>query len=89
MRNKTYLVTNPCLLPVAFAQRITSQQLTALMQYFNLPCTSSRFAYAPYSRKLQQQLKANPEYCKRSLRIWKDIEGRVARYIANDLAKAA
>ena len=64
MRNKTYLVTNPCLLPVAFAQRITAHQLAVLQQHFNLPCPYSTFAVQPYSRKLQQQLKANPNYTK-------------------------
>ncbi len=61
--NKTFLVTNPYLLPVRFAQRLTASQL-AFLQALDYANPFSRFNYQIYSRKLQQQLKSNPEYTK-------------------------
>jgi hypothetical protein len=66
----SYLVTNVDLLPVAFAQRITARQLAYLLQNWNLPCKYSSFAYVPYSSAQQRQLHANPQFSKRSLRIF-------------------
>lgn len=70
-KSTTFLVTHPCILPVAFAQRITKAQLTRVMQDYQVTNDWSYFTYAPYSQQLQRQLKASPNYCKRDLRIWK------------------
>ena len=69
-RTQQYLVTSIDLLPVAFAQRITARQLAYLLNKYNLPCKYCSFAYVPYSSAMQRQLHANPQFSKRSLRIF-------------------
>ncbi len=61
-----YLVTNPCLFPISFAQRITAQDLEIIRAYSSTiqPLEDTQFSYAPYSQKLQKQLRQSKEYRK-------------------------
>ena len=63
-RSTTFLVTNPYLFPISFAQRITAEDLATIRAYSSSiqPLEDTEFAYAPYSRKLQRQLRADPDY---------------------------
>ena len=68
--SNTYLVTNPCLLPVAFAQRITAAQLKYIKEELIVDLEHSQFAVVPYSQAAQRKLRQDPDYSKRSLKVW-------------------
>ena len=63
-RNKTFLITNACLLPVSYAQRITAAQLayikTHVISEDYMPYTS--FTVVPYSQAQQRKMKLSPDY---------------------------
>ena len=64
IRSRHYLVTNPYLFPISFAQRITAEDLEMIRAYSSpiCPLEDTHFAYAPYSQKLQRQLRSDREY---------------------------
>lgn len=55
-----YVVTEPGLTYLCFAQKLTAQNYALAQQVFG----SDSFSAVPYCRKLQQQLRnQNPKYC--------------------------
>ena len=64
MQIATFLVTNPDLFPISFAQRITVEDLELIRSYSSsiCPLEDTSFAIAPYSQKLQKQLRQSAEY---------------------------
>lgn len=61
---KTYLITNPCLLPVSFAQRITAAELKYIKEELVADFEYSQFAVVPYSQAAQRKLRQDPNYTK-------------------------
>jgi|TARA_B110000503_G_C7037658_1_gene366842 hypothetical protein len=56
-----YVVTEPALTSLTYAQKLTPATYAVLVQAFG----SDSFAVAPYSKTLQQQLRlANPKDCR-------------------------
>ena len=53
-----YLVTEPGLTALAFAQRLTSQQLAQAQAEYG----EDSFIVAPYSQKLQRTLRSQPHW---------------------------
>ena len=61
-RSTHVLVTDPYLLPVSFAKRLTAAQYAQFLQTYAEDIVNSSFAVAPYTQKLQRQLRSNPYY---------------------------
>jgi len=55
MPSKDFLVTEPGLTYVSFAQRLTPSDVAKVQQF----CGKDSFTVKPYTQKLQRQLRAN------------------------------
>ena len=63
-RSQHVLVTNPYLFPISFAKRLTPAQYAKFKQTYaeDLAWEFCEFAVAPYTQKLQRELRNSPEY---------------------------